>query len=85
MGWDKGVATMKKGEKCILSCKPDYAYGSRGVGPIPANSTLDFDVELLDWTDKEEVTGILPMMLLLLIVIFIMGVVYAVLRGHFGL
>eukprot|EP01038_Epipyxis_sp_PR26KG_P007278 gene7278-9920_t len=51
LGWDKGVQTMKKGEKCILTCKPDYAYGSRGIGPIPGNATLSFEVELLDWSD----------------------------------
>ena len=51
LGWDKGVATMKKGEKCVLTCAPDYAYGNRGVGPIPGGSTLVFDVELLDWNE----------------------------------
>ena len=50
LGWDKGVATMKKGEICMLRCAPDYAYGNNNVGPIPANSTLDFEVELLDWS-----------------------------------
>jgi hypothetical protein len=29
-GWDQGVATMKKGEKAMLTCKPDYAYGAGG-------------------------------------------------------
>ncbi len=46
-GWDVGIATMKVGEKCVLRCKPEYAYGSRAAGPIPPNSTLDFEVELL--------------------------------------
>ncbi len=52
LGWDKGVATMKKGEICTLTCSPDYAYGSSGIGPIPPNSTLIFEVELLDWDDS---------------------------------
>ncbi len=51
LGWDKGVQTMKKGEICNLTCSPDYAYGSSGIGPIPPNSTLMFEVELLDWDD----------------------------------
>jgi len=51
LGWDKGVATMKKGEVCILKCGPDYAYGSSGTGPIPPNATLSFEVELLDWEE----------------------------------
>uniref|UniRef100_A0A2R5LG15 peptidylprolyl isomerase n=1 Tax=Ornithodoros turicata TaxID=34597 RepID=A0A2R5LG15_9ACAR len=49
-GWDIGVATMKKGEICRLTCKPEYAYGENGSPPkIPPNSTLVFDVELIDW------------------------------------
>ncbi|CAL1278681.1 unnamed protein product [Larinioides sclopetarius] len=48
--WDIGVATMKKGEKCILYCHPDYAYGSKGSPPkIPENATLVFEVELFKW------------------------------------
>ena len=46
-GWDEGFATMKKGEKAILRCRSDYAYGDRATGKIPANATLNFDVELL--------------------------------------
>jgi FKBP-type peptidyl-prolyl cis-trans isomerase len=50
LGWDLGVATMRKGESCVLTCKPDYAYGGREIaGLIPANSTLVFEVELLGW------------------------------------
>ena len=32
LAWDKGVATMQKGEKCELRCAPDVAYGSSGAG-----------------------------------------------------
>lgn len=56
-GWDVGVATMKKGEKCLLTCKPDFAYGKSGAGDnIPPDSTLQFEVELFHW-DGEDVTG----------------------------
>lgn len=48
--WDLGVATMKRGEKAILTCRPEYAYGEAGAPPnIPPNSTLLFEVELFDW------------------------------------
>ena len=47
-GWDEGVAQMELGETAILTCTPDYAYGARGYPPvIPANATLNFEVELL--------------------------------------
>jgi hypothetical protein len=48
---------MKKGEICLLTTKPDYGYGSTGVGPIPPNSTLIFEVELIGWTDVDEDDG----------------------------
>jgi FKBP-type peptidyl-prolyl cis-trans isomerase len=41
---------MKVGEKAILTCPPDMAYGARGIpGVIPPKSTLLFDVELLSY------------------------------------
>ena len=48
-GWIEGVATMRQGEICILICPPQYAYGSQGIGSIPPNSTLRFQIELLGW------------------------------------
>ena len=48
-GWDEGVAKMSKGQRAKLTISPDMGYGAGGVpGCIPPNSTLVFDVELLD-------------------------------------
>nr|XP_015197959.1 PREDICTED: peptidyl-prolyl cis-trans isomerase FKBP5-like isoform X1 [Lepisosteus oculatus] len=52
--WDIGVASMRKGELCLLLCKPEYAYGAVGSPPkIPPNSTLVFEVELLSFKGEE--------------------------------
>lgn len=53
--WDLGFATMKVGEKAVLTCKAEYAYGENGSPPkIPANATLKFDVELLGFSPKKK-------------------------------
>ncbi|MAE96982.1 MAG: peptidylprolyl isomerase [Deltaproteobacteria bacterium] len=45
--WTQAVQTMQEGGKIRVTCPPHLAYGARGAGPIPPNSTLVFEVELL--------------------------------------
>jgi FKBP-type peptidyl-prolyl cis-trans isomerase FklB len=48
-GWTKGLQLMKEGGKIELTVHPDLAYGIRRAGPlVPPNSTLIFEVELLE-------------------------------------
>ncbi len=46
-GWDEAFQKLPVGTKAVLIIPPQLGYGERQMGPIPPNSTLIFDVEVL--------------------------------------
>ncbi|KYO26864.1 peptidyl-prolyl cis-trans isomerase FKBP14 [Alligator mississippiensis] len=47
-GWDKGLKDMCVGEKRKLTIPPSLGYGKEGKGKIPPESTLIFNIDLLE-------------------------------------
>ncbi|EOY05089.1 FKBP-type peptidyl-prolyl cis-trans isomerase family protein isoform 2 [Theobroma cacao] len=58
----KAVKTMKKGEKVLLTVKPQYAFGEDGrpavanEGAVPPNATLHITLEVVSWKNVSDVT-----------------------------
>ncbi|CAA3001411.1 peptidyl-prolyl cis-trans isomerase FKBP62-like [Olea europaea subsp. europaea] len=58
----KAVKTMKKGEKVLLTVKPQYAFGEKGkpasdgTGAVPPNATLNITLELVSWKTVSNIT-----------------------------
>jgi FKBP-type peptidyl-prolyl cis-trans isomerase len=50
-GWDEAFLLLQVGDKATIKFGPELGYGDRAMGKIPANSTLIFNVELLDVTE----------------------------------
>lgn len=58
----KAVKTMKKGEKVLLTVKPQYGFGEKGKpasgvdGAVPPNATLQITLELISWKTVSGIT-----------------------------
>ncbi|KAJ7295553.1 hypothetical protein O6H91_14G016500 [Diphasiastrum complanatum] len=57
-GLDKAVATMKMGERALVTVAPEYGFGEvateKELGVVPANATLLYEVELLSFVKEKE-------------------------------
>jgi len=53
-GFAQGLKRMQAGGKYILHIPAELGYGAEGAGPIPANSDLSFDVELVEIRSEAE-------------------------------
>jgi len=47
-GWEEALSDMNIGSKRTVIIPPDLGYGDRANGPIPPNSTLMFEIELIN-------------------------------------
>ena len=47
-GWTEALQLMKEGDKWQLFVPPELGYGEKGTGPIPGNTILVFEVELIE-------------------------------------
>ncbi|KAK3029397.1 hypothetical protein RJ639_039741 [Escallonia herrerae] len=58
----KAVKTMKKGEKVLLTVRPQYGFGEEGKqasgdgGAVPPNASLQIALELLSWKTVSHIT-----------------------------
>lgn len=58
-GFSQGLKRMQVGGKYVLKIPAVLGYGPQGTGPIPPNSNLEFDVEVLDLKTEAEVQAMM--------------------------
>ena len=61
-GFTEGLKLMNKGAKYRFWIAPELAYGAEDKGSIPANSTLQFDVELIEFMSEAQIRAMQQMM-----------------------
>lgn len=57
-GFAQGLVQMRRGGTYRLSIPPELGYGAQASGPIPANSTLVFEITLHDFKTPAEIAVI---------------------------
>ena len=61
-GFTQALLRMQKGGEYRITIPPQLGYGDQDRGPIPANSTLIFDVTLIDFRSQAEIQAMQQMM-----------------------
>jgi FKBP-type peptidyl-prolyl cis-trans isomerase FkpA len=61
-GFAQGLVQMERGGRYKLTIPPELGYGAEASGPIPANSTLVFEIDLLDFKTAEELQAMMEQM-----------------------
>jgi FKBP-type peptidyl-prolyl cis-trans isomerase FkpA len=54
-GFTKALEQMQRGGKYKVHIPASLGYGEKGAGPIPANTDLDFEIELIDFRNRAEI------------------------------
>jgi FKBP-type peptidyl-prolyl cis-trans isomerase FkpA len=54
-GFTKALEQMQRGGKYRVEIPSSLGYGAKAVGPIPANTDLTFEIELLDFKNRAEI------------------------------
>jgi len=54
LGWDLGLQEFQAGSKGTLFIPSKLGYGKNGMGEIPANADLIYEIELLEIMDKKQ-------------------------------
>jgi len=61
-GFAQGLVQMERGGRYKLTIPPELGYGAQASGPIPANSTLVFEIDLIDFKTAEELQAMMEQM-----------------------
>ena len=61
-GWTEALQLMKEGDKWRLTIPPALGYGTRGMGSIPRDAVLRFELELIKVQERSRMSALLEFM-----------------------